>query len=98
MRPRPTSVSRVSTQRSSQSIARTRPASAKPLEKTKKTNFIKRNILRTSGAGPGGVESRVKYSRNYQAPRRKKTIIIQVRTVLLKYSPPWDRQIVSIEA
>ena len=90
MRPRPSSVSRLSSQRSSQ--PRTRPASARPAEgsrKTNKTNFIKRNIQRTSKAG-AGVESRVKYSRNYQAPRRKKTIIIQVRTVLLKYSQPWD--------
>ena len=87
MRPRPSSVSRVSTNRSNQSVARTRPASAKPVERSKKTNFIKRNILRTSGmVGPGGVESRLKYSRNYQAPRRKKTIMIQVGTFLLKYS------------
>ena len=82
MRPRPSSVSRLSSQRSSQ--PRTRPASARPTEgsrKTNKTNFIKRNIQRTSKAGAAaGVESRVKYSRNYQPPRRKKTILIEVGT------------------
>ena len=79
MRPRPSSVSRLSSQRSSQ--PRTRPASARPAEGSRKTNFIKRNIQRTSKAGAAaGVESRVKYSRNYQPPRRKKTILIEVGT------------------
>ena len=63
-----------------------RPQSAN-VPKKKSINFVQQNIQKgrrirqTCGVTPRmdqGVESRLRYNRNYQAPRKKKTIVIKV--------------------
>ena len=63
-----------------------RPSSAN-VPKKKDINFVQQNIKKTGiirqrcGVTPRidpGVESRLRYNRNYQAPRKKKTIVIKV--------------------
>ena len=63
-----------------------RPSSAN-VPKKKNINFVQQNIQKTGiirqrcGVTPRidpGVESRLRYNRNYQAPRKKKTIVIKV--------------------
>ena len=65
-----------------------RPQSAN-VPKKKSINFVQQNIQKsrkirqTCGVTPRmdqGVESRLRYNRNYQAPRKKKTIVIKVDT------------------
>lgn len=74
-----------------------RPQSAK-LPERNSINFIRQNIAKTqkvarpsSGvvAGGAGVESRLKYSRNYQAPRKqKKSIVIKEPSFEEDHSKP----------
>ena len=64
-----------------------RPHSAY-VPKKRNINFIQKNIQRSKGSRPNsgvdpGVESRLRYNRNYQAPRRKKTIVIKVNSRFL---------------
>ena len=61
-----------------------KPSSAN-VPKKKNINFVQQNIQKTRKirqtprTDPGdGVESRLRYNRNYQAPRKKKTIVIKV--------------------
>ena len=59
-----------------------RPSSAN-VPKKKNINFVQQNIqktrkIRQTPRMDPGVESRLRYNRNYQAPRKKKTIVIKV--------------------
>ena len=63
-----------------------RPQSAN-VPKKKNINFVQQNIQKTrikqsrvgTPIAESGVESRLRYNRNYQAPRKKKTILIKVK-------------------